>query len=266
MGRVYRATDTSSTARSRSRFCPRPSQQIPNVSRASGAKLRFSHPQSSEHRGDSWARGGGRIVALVLELVEGPTLAAPHCAGREPARRSASDREADRRRAAGGARTGHHPPRSQAGQHQTAARRHGQGARLRAGEGALAESDARATISSQSPTITSPAAMTGAGMLLGTAAYMSPEQAKGRAADKRSDVWALGCVLFEMLTGQPRFEGDDVSDTLANVLKSQPDWSALPPMSLLRSGRSSSGVWRRTGRGAWPMPQRSPSSSRRPHR
>jgi serine/threonine protein kinase len=70
--------------------------------------------------------------------------------------------------------------------------------------------------------------MTGVGALLGTAAYMAPEQAKGRAADKRSDVWAFGCVLYEMLTGTRAFEGDDIADTLANVLKVEPDWSRLP--------------------------------------
>jgi serine/threonine protein kinase len=79
-----------------------------------------------------------------------------------------------------------------------------------------------------SPTITSPA-MTQVGMILGTAAYMSPEQARGRAADKRSDVWAFGCVLFEMFTGRRAFDGDDVSDTLAAVLRSDPEWDALPP-------------------------------------
>jgi Tol biopolymer transport system component len=82
---------------------------------------------------------------------------------------------------------------------------------------------------SQSPTITTPAQMTSVGTLLGTAAYMSPEQAKGRPADKRSDVWAFGCVLYEMLTGRRAFEGDDVSETLAAVLRGEPDWSALPP-------------------------------------
>src|SRR5215813_13559298 len=81
---------------------------------------------------------------------------------------------------------------------------------------------------SASPTITTPAQMTGVGMILGTAAYMSPEQAKGRPADNRSDVWAFGCVLYEMLTGKRAFEGEDVSDTLAAVLRGQPDWTALP--------------------------------------
>jgi Tol biopolymer transport system component len=70
--------------------------------------------------------------------------------------------------------------------------------------------------------------VTGAGMILGTAAYMSPEQAKGRAADKRSDVWAFGCVLYEMLTGRRAFGGSDVSDTLASVLARDPDLAALP--------------------------------------
>jgi eukaryotic-like serine/threonine-protein kinase len=79
-----------------------------------------------------------------------------------------------------------------------------------------------------SPTIMSPATMTGVGLILGTAAYMSPEQAKGRGADKRSDVWAFGCVLYEMLTGKRAFEGDDVSDMLAAVLRAEPDWTALP--------------------------------------
>ena len=78
-----------------------------------------------------------------------------------------------------------------------------------------------------SPTITSPA-MSHMGMILGTAAYMSPEQAKGRQADKRCDVWAFGAVLFEMLTGQRAFKGDDVSDTLAAVLRQEIDLTTLP--------------------------------------
>src|SRR5687768_10053264 len=78
-----------------------------------------------------------------------------------------------------------------------------------------------------SPTITSPA-MTQMGMILGTATYMSPEQAKGRHADKRSDVWSFGAVLYEMLSGQRAFKGDDIADTLAAVLRQDIDWTALP--------------------------------------
>jgi serine/threonine-protein kinase len=81
---------------------------------------------------------------------------------------------------------------------------------------------------SQAPTITTPALMTGAGMILGTAAYMSPEQARGKTVDKRADIWAFGAVLFEMLTGKRPFDGEDVTDTLAAVVRADPDWNALP--------------------------------------
>jgi Tol biopolymer transport system component len=80
---------------------------------------------------------------------------------------------------------------------------------------------------SQSPTITTPA-MTHAGIILGTAAYMSPEQARGKPVDRRADIWAFGVVLFEMLTSRRPFEGDEISDTLASILKSQPLWPVLP--------------------------------------
>ena len=80
-----------------------------------------------------------------------------------------------------------------------------------------------------SPTITAPALMTGAGMIVGTAAYMSPEQARGKAVDRRTDIWAFGCVLFEMITGRRVFPGATVSDTIAAVLERSPDWTALPP-------------------------------------
>jgi len=87
-----------------------------------------------------------------------------------------------------------------------------------------------------SPTITSPA-MTQAGMILGTAAYMSPEQARGRVVDQRADIWALGAILFEMLSGQPAFGGETATDILARVMEREPDWSALPsttPANVLR--------------------------------
>jgi len=77
-----------------------------------------------------------------------------------------------------------------------------------------------------SPTLTARA--TQMGMILGTAAYMSPEQARGRAVDKRTDVWAFGCVLYEMLTGSKTFEGEDATEIISSVVKSEPNWNALP--------------------------------------
>ena len=79
---------------------------------------------------------------------------------------------------------------------------------------------------SQSPTLLSG---TVAGVIMGTAAYMSPEQAKGKKADTRSDIWAFGVVLYEMLTGTPAFEGETLVEILGGVMKAEPDWTALPP-------------------------------------
>jgi eukaryotic-like serine/threonine-protein kinase len=80
---------------------------------------------------------------------------------------------------------------------------------------------------SQSPTLSAVATMQG--VLLGTAAYMSPEQARGKAVDRRTDIWAFGCVLYEMLTGKQAFDGEDITEILAAVVKTEPDCQALPP-------------------------------------
>ncbi|MGQ0736890.1 MAG: protein kinase domain-containing protein [Acidobacteriota bacterium] len=77
-------------------------------------------------------------------------------------------------------------------------------------------------------TVTTPA-VTEVGMILGTAAYMSPEQARGRPVDKRTDIWAFGCVLYEMLTGRAAFEGDTAADVFGAIVRSDPDWTRLPP-------------------------------------
>ncbi len=79
---------------------------------------------------------------------------------------------------------------------------------------------------SNSPTLSDVA--TQQGVILGTAAYMSPEQARGKAVDKRADIWAFGCVLFEMMTGRAAFSGRDVTDILAAVIRSEPEWNSLP--------------------------------------
>ncbi len=80
---------------------------------------------------------------------------------------------------------------------------------------------------SQSPTISMAATMQG--VILGTAAYMSPEQARGMNVDSRTDVWAFGCVLYEMMTGRQAFQGELVSDILASIIAREPDFTALRP-------------------------------------
>jgi len=89
-----------------------------------------------------------------------------------------------------------------------------------------------------SPTLTNMA--TQAGVLLGTPAYMSPEQAKGRPVDRRADIWAFGCVLFEMLTGKMAFTGEGVTDTIAEIIKTDPDWNLLPATTPKQSVRRAS--------------------------
>src|ERR1700739_2630060 len=87
--------------------------------------------------------------------------------------------------------------------------------------------DAKNDDPSNSPTLSM--AATVHGVILGTAAYMSPEQARGKTVDKRTDIWAFGCVLYELLTGKQAFEGEDITEILAAVVKTEPDWLALPP-------------------------------------
>jgi len=98
------------------------------------------------------------------------------------------------------------------------------------GVGSSSESDVDL---SHSPTLT--AASTGIGVILGTAGYMSPEQARGKAVDRRTDIWSFGCVLYECLTGRQLFAGETVSDTIAKILEREPDWSVLPAQTPARA-------------------------------
>jgi len=98
----------------------------------------------------------------------------------------------------------------------------------------LAKSDpvpdpASGTSLSRSPTVAAHPDMTREGVILGTAAYMSPEQARGKAVDRRSDVWSFGCVLYECFVGKPAFSGETASDLVARILEREPDWASIPP-------------------------------------
>jgi serine/threonine protein kinase len=116
---------------------------------------------------------------------------------------------------------------------------------------------------SMSPTFTTPAA-TRIGVILGTAAYMSPEQARGKAVDRRSDVWAFGCVLYEMLTGRHAFDGDEVTDVIARIIEREVDFKALPlstPPSIHRLMRLT-----RALTSTRPSAARQSTPSQQPHR
>ena len=234
MGRVYRATDTRLNRSVALKLLPDAFAEDPDrlarFRREAQVLASLDHPNIAAIHGLEESAG---TLALVLELVEGPTLSEVIAARRKPGRGLELDEALPIARQIAAA--------LQAAHDRGIIHRDSKPSNIKVtpdgvvkvldfglAKALAPDSEAVGANVSQSPTITSPAAMTRAGVLLGTAAYMSPEQAKGRAADKRSDVWALGCVLFEMLTGRRAFEGEDVSDTLANVLKSQPDWTALP--------------------------------------
>jgi serine/threonine-protein kinase len=231
MGEVYRATDTVLKRQVALKVLPPEvaddSERVARFQREAEVLASLNHPNIAHLYGLERSDG---TLALVMELVEGPTLADRIARGVVPLDEAL-------------------PIAKQIAEALEAAHEQGiihrdlKPANIKVRDDGTvkvldfglakamatpATNSAAATVLTNSPTVTSPALMTGIGVLLGTAAYMSPEQAKGRPADKRSDVWAFGCVLYEMCAGKRAFEGEDVADTLAAVLRGAPDWNALP--------------------------------------
>jgi serine/threonine-protein kinase len=232
MGEVYRARDTKLNRDVAIKILPdlfvADADRIARFQREAQVLASLNHPNIAAIYGLEESNG---IRALVLELVEGPTLADRLSQGAL----SLNETLTIARQIADALEAAHEKgivhrdlkPANVAltANDQVKVLDFGLAKLARGGAGGASAPGELAAMTN-SPTLT--AMMTRAGVILGTAAYMSPEQAKGREADKRSDVWAFGCVLFEMLTRKRAFEGDDVSDTLAAVLRGEPDWKALP--------------------------------------
>jgi len=222
-GVVYRATDTRLNREVAIKILPEAfagdPDRLARFTREAQVLASLNHPNIA-------AVHGVEERAIVMELVEGPTLAERIAQGRIPldealpiARLIAEALEYAHERGV------IHRDLKPANMKTTPA------GRLKVLDFGLAkamssEPSQAETSASISPTLTMRA--TQLGVIVGTAAYMSPEQARGRSVDKRADIWAFGVVLYEMLAGHPPFTGETVSDTLAAVLKTDPDWSALP--------------------------------------
>ncbi len=222
MGAVYRATDTRLNREVAIKVLPdsfaADADRLARFTREAHVLASLNHPNIA-------AIYGVEEHALVLELVDGPTLADQIASGPVPldealpiARQIAEALEYAHEKGV------IHRDLKPANIKVTP------DGRVKVLDFGLAKAlspEVSASNPAVSPTLTMQATM--AGVIMGTAAYMSPEQARGGVADRRSDVWSFGVVLYEMLTGRQSFPGETVSDTLASVLKSEPDWSALPP-------------------------------------
>jgi len=229
MGQVFRARDTKLNRDVALKILPDPfasdSDRLTRFTREAQTLAALNHPNIAHIHG---LEESGGITALVMELVEGEDLSQRIARGAIPLEEALpiAKQIAEALEAAHEQGIIHRDLKPA----NIKVRTDGTVKVLDFGLAkAIDPVSALSTDASQSPTLTSPA-MTQMGMILGTAAYMAPEQAKGRAVDRRADIWAFGCVLYEMLNGKRAFGGEDVSDTLANVLKSEPDWTALPAL------------------------------------
>ncbi len=221
MGEVYRATDTKLGREVAIKVLPESFAQDPDrvarFTREAQVLASLNHPHIA-------AIYGFEERALVMELVEGQTLADRLARGPVPLEEALGIAQ----QIAGALEAAHekgitHRDLKPANVKVTP---DGVVKVLDFGLAKLAEPDVPAGNATISPTITMRA--TQVGVLLGTAAYMSPEQARGKPVDKRADIWAFGVLLYEMITGRPLFQGEDVSHTLASVIMKEPDLSAVP--------------------------------------
>ena len=240
MGEVWRATDTNLGRQVAIKVLPdtfaHDPERLARFEREAKTLASLSHPNIAIIHGLEKTDG---IRALVMELVEGPTLADRISQGRIPIDEALSMAKqiAEALEAAHEQGIIHRDLKPA----NIKLRPDGTVKVLDFGLAkAMEPLGATSPNVSESPTITTPA-ITQAGIILGTAAYMSPEQAKGRAADKRSDVWAFGCVLYETLAGRRAFDGEDMTEVLGAVVRLEPDWEALssnvspPVLTLLQS-------------------------------
>lgn len=226
MGEVYRARDSRLQRHVAIKVLPdvfaNDPERLARLEREARLLASLSHPNIA---GIYQLEESDKITALVLELVEGPTLADRIAQGAVQldealpiAKQIASALESAHE--LGIAHRDLKPA-------NVKLRPDGTVKVLDFGLAKTLDSSTSVAGDSQSPTVTS-RAMTRAGIVFGTAAYMSPERARGKPADHRADVWAFGCVLYEMLTGQRAFDGEHASDALARVLEREPDFSRLP--------------------------------------
>ena len=226
MGEVYRARDTKLNRDVAIKTLPdafaADSERLGRFEREARTLASLNHPHIAQIYGFEES-GGAR--ALVMELVEGPTLA--ERLGRGPL--LLDEALAIARQIADGLEAAHelgivHRDLKPA---NIKVRDDGTVKILDFGLAKALDPTASSTNAAMhSPTLTAHATVVG--VILGTAAYMAPEQARGKTVDRRADIWAFGAVLYEMITGKRAFEGEEISDTLASVLKQDPDWTALP--------------------------------------
>ena len=227
MGEVYRARDTKLDRDVAQKVLPSAFTDDPDrlarFEREAKVLASLNHPNIGHIYGLEEAEGQ---KALVLELVEGPTLADRIAQGPIPVDEALpiAKQIAEALEAAHEQGVIHRDLKPA----NIKVREDGMVKVLDFGLAKAFEPEAGSVSASMSPTMSLTAAATQMGMVIGTAAYMAPEQAKGKTVDKRADVWAFGAVLYEILTGRRAFPGDDISDTLATVLKFDPDWGMLP--------------------------------------